>query len=117
LPWRAAGRVVHDPSPAPGEAAHAFEQLRGAALRYATFVEASAAAIFASARLVWMRPSTSCLNQIRAQAFGFRARARIKAYRLRPDCTGDYRVYTRVALLPKGKRRKTVVLKPDTCAG
>jgi hypothetical protein len=47
----------------------------------------------------------------------FRARARIKAYRLRRDCTGDYRVYTRVALLPKGKRKRAVVLKPDTCAG
>jgi hypothetical protein len=47
----------------------------------------------------------------------FRARARLKAYRLRRDCTGDYRVYTRVALVPEGKRRRTVVLKPDTCAG
>jgi hypothetical protein len=50
-------------------------------------------------------------------AHGFQARARVKAYRLRRDCTGDYRVYTRVALLPKGKRRRAVVLKPDTCPG
>jgi hypothetical protein len=50
-------------------------------------------------------------------AHGFRARARLKAYRLRRDCTGDYRVYTRVALLPKGKRRRAVVLRPDTCPG
>jgi hypothetical protein len=47
---------------------------------------------------------------------GFRARARIKAYRLRRDCTGDYQVYTRVALLRGGKRSKTFAFKPDTCA-
>lgn len=40
---------------------------------------------------------------------GYRHRFRIKAYRLRADCSGTYRIYTRVRL-----GRST--WKPDTCA-
>jgi acid phosphatase type 7 len=71
---------------------------------------------FSSAR--WTGWGTGTARaRVTMTAHGFRARARIKAYRLRRDCTGDYRVYTRVALLPSGKRRRAVVLKPDTCPG
>jgi hypothetical protein len=48
---------------------------------------------------------------------GYRAPGRIKAYRLHPDCTGRYRVYTRVKLASGGDVKRTVVFKPDTCAG
>jgi hypothetical protein len=44
---------------------------------------------------------------------GYRAPVRIKAYRLRFDCTGRYRVYTRVLI--KGPDGHGVV-SPDTCA-
>jgi glucose/arabinose dehydrogenase len=64
----------------------------------------------------WGKPTARARVTITADS-GYRERARIKAYRLRPDCTGDDRVYTRVALLPSGKRRTAVVFKPDTCAG
>jgi hypothetical protein len=48
---------------------------------------------------------------------GYRAPGRIKAYRLHSDCTGRYRVYTRVRLASGGDVKRTVVFKPDTCAG
>ena len=43
---------------------------------------------------------------------GYRAPVRLKAYRLRFDCTGRYRVYTRVSI--KGPDGHGVV-RPDTC--
>lgn len=44
---------------------------------------------------------------------GYRARVRVKAYRLRFDCTGRYRVYTRASITgPDGHG----VVKPNTCA-
>ena len=44
---------------------------------------------------------------------GYRARVRVKAYRPRFDCTGRYRVYTRVFIRgPDGKG----TVRPDTCA-
>jgi hypothetical protein len=48
---------------------------------------------------------------------GFRARGRIKAYRLRQDCTGRFRVYTRVKLLRGGVVKRPLVFRPDTCPG
>jgi hypothetical protein len=44
---------------------------------------------------------------------GYRARVRVKAYRLRFDCTGRHRMYTRVFI--KGPDGKGTV-RPDTCA-
>jgi hypothetical protein len=46
---------------------------------------------------------------------GYRARGRIIAYRLRHDCTGRFRVYTRVKLLRGGPVRRAVTFRPDTC--
>ena len=44
---------------------------------------------------------------------GYRARVRVRAYRLRFDCTGRYRVYTRASIRgPDGHG----VVRPDTCA-
>jgi hypothetical protein len=61
--------------------------------------------------------TTTARARVTITAHGFRARARLKAYRLRRDCTRDYRVYTRVALLPTGKRKRAVVIKPEACPG
>jgi hypothetical protein len=38
---------------------------------------------------------------------GYRARVRVKAYRLRFDCTGRFRVYTRVAIVGTGRARRS----------
>ena len=46
---------------------------------------------------------------------GYRAHARITAYRLRRDCTGRYRVYTRVKLLRGSAVRRSHVYRPDIC--
>jgi hypothetical protein len=44
---------------------------------------------------------------------GYRARVRVRAYRLRLDCSGEYRVYTRVHIAgPDGQG----IVRPDTCA-
>jgi hypothetical protein len=64
----------------------------------------------------WGQPTARARVTITGNS-GYRERARIKAYRLRRDCAGDYRVYTRIALLPSGKRKRALVFKPDTCAG
>jgi hypothetical protein len=46
---------------------------------------------------------------------GYRTPGRITVYRLRPDCAGNGRVYTRVKLLAGGSVVKAQVFRPDTC--
>jgi hypothetical protein len=64
----------------------------------------------------WGKPTARARVTITSNS-GYRARARIKAYRLRRDCTRNYCVYTRVALLPGGKRKRTIIFKPIHLSG
>jgi hypothetical protein len=46
---------------------------------------------------------------------GYRHRVKVKLYRLRPDCTGRYRVYTRIQVTERNGKRLGSVVKAETC--
>jgi hypothetical protein len=47
---------------------------------------------------------------------GFRASGTVTAYRRRPDCDGEYWVYTRIKLRLDGEKPISHVWRPDTCS-